>query len=173
MKRMAIYIIIIIMLTIVPNCYAEEYISENYDEQYNTEEYEEDNSYEENRGNNNVKNNTTNNNYNQNNNEVKHGTEKLVDIKKNSKKKLDDYKQEYGSDTYGIAAYIINIIRIYSIPFCFIGIAIGAIYQYVIGIHKLDERDKGFGMIISFVTILVIAQILPLVFVIVVKGWRG
>ena len=86
---------------------------------------------------------------------------------------MDDYKQEYGSDAYGLAAYILNIVRIYSIPFCFIGIAIGAIYQYVIGIHKLDERDKGFTMIISFVTILVIAQILPLIFAIVVKGWRG
>ena len=92
---------------------------------------------------------------------------------KNTEKKLEDYKKEYESDAYGLAAYILNIVRIYSIPFCFIGIAIGAIYQYVIGIHKLDERDKGFAMIISFVTILVIAQILPLIFAIVVKGWRG
>ena len=107
------------------------------------------------------------------NNEEKQGTEQLVEIKKTSEKKLEDYKQEYGSDAYGLAAYILNIVRIYSIPFCFIGIAIGAIYQYVIGIHKMDERDKGFTMIISFVTILVIAQILPLIFAIVVKGWRG
>ena len=97
----------------------------------------------------------------------------LIKIKENSAKTLEEYKQKYGSDAYGLAAYILNIVRIYSIPFCFIGIAIGAIYQYVIGIHKLDERDKGFTMIISFVTILVIAQILPLIFAIVVKGWRG
>ena len=100
------------------------------------------------------------------------GTEQIVEIKKNTEKKLEDYKKEYESDAYGLAAYILNIVRIYSIPFCFIGIAIGAIYQYVIGIHKLDERDKGFAMIISFVTILVIAQILPLIFAIVVLGWR-
>lgn len=106
-------------------------------------------------------------------NTEKQGTEQLVEIKENAQKKLEDYKQEYGSDAYGLAAYILNIVRIYSIPFCFIGIAVGAIYQYVIGIHKLDERDKGFTMIISFVTILVIAQILPLIFAIVVKGWRG
>lgn len=103
----------------------------------------------------------------------KQGTEQLVEIKENAKKKLEDYKQEYGSDAYGLAAYILNTVRVYSIPFCFIGIAIGAIYQYVIGIRKLDERDKGFVMIIGFVTILVIAQVLPLVFAIVVKGWRG
>lgn len=106
------------------------------------------------------------------NNTEKQGTEALVEIKENVQKKLEDYKQDYG-EAYGLAAYILNMVRIYSIPFCFIGIAIGAIYQYVIGIHKLDERDKGFTMIISFVTILVIAQILPLIFAIVVKGWRG
>lgn len=105
-------------------------------------------------------------------NTEKQGTEALVEIKENVQKKLEDYKQDYG-DAYGLAAYILNMVRLYSIPFCFIGIAIGAIYQYVIGIHKLDERDRGFTMIISFVTILVIAQILPLIFAIVVKGWRG
>lgn len=72
-----------------------------------------------------------------------------------------------------MAAYLLNIIRIYSIPCCFIGIAVGAVYQYVIGIRKLDTRDKGFSLIIAFITILVIAQVLPLVFAIVVKGWRG
>ena len=97
----------------------------------------------------------------------------LVQIKDKELKSLEDYKQAYGSESYGLTAYLLGKIRIYSIPFCFIGIAIGAIYQYVIGIHKLDERDKGFTMIISFVTILVIAQILPLIFAIVVKGWRG
>ncbi|HIU51566.1 MAG TPA: hypothetical protein IAB70_02945 [Candidatus Merdicola faecigallinarum] len=107
-------------------------------------------------------------------NEVKkQGTQQLVEIKENAEKKLEDYKEEYGSDAYGMAAYVLNLIRVYSIPFCFIGIAVGAIYQYVIGIRKLDERDKGFTMIIGFVTILVIAQVLPLIFAIVVKGWRG
>lgn len=107
-------------------------------------------------------------------NEVKkQGTQQLVEIKENAKKKLEDYKQEYGSDAYGFAAYVLNLVRVYSIPFCFIGIAVGAIYQYVIGIRKLDERDKGFVMIIGFVTLLVIAQVLPLIFAIVVKGWRG
>ncbi len=105
--------------------------------------------------------------------EKKQGAEQLIEIKDNAERKLQDYIADYGSETYGLAAYILNLIRIYSIPFCFIGIAIGAVYQYVIGIRKLDERDKGFTMIIGFVTILVIAQVLPLVFAIVVKGWRG
>ena len=84
------------------------------------------------------------------------GAGQLVQIKENSEKKLEDYKEEYGSDAYGIAAYILNAVRIYSIPVCFVGIAIGGIYQ-----------------VIGCITVLVITQLLPLIFAIVVKGWRG
>ena len=97
----------------------------------------------------------------------------LIEIKDNAAKSLEDYKQKYGSDAYGLTAYILNIIRIYSIPLCFLGIAISAIYQYVIGIRKLDTQEKGLVMMVSFITILVICQILPLAFAIVVKFERG
>ena len=98
---------------------------------------------------------------------------KLVEIKENTAKTLEDYKEKYGSDAYGLTAYILSIIRIYSIPFCFLGIAISAIYQYVIGIRKLKKKKKGLVMMVSFITILVICQILPLAFAIVVKFGRG
>ena len=97
----------------------------------------------------------------------------LIKIKENSAKTLEEYKQKYGSDAYGLTEYVLNIIRIYSIPLCFLGIAVSAIYQYVIGIRKLDTQEKGLVMMISFVTILVICQILPLAFAIVVKFGRG
>lgn len=97
----------------------------------------------------------------------------LIKIKENTAKTLEEYKQKYGSDAYGLTAYILNLIRIYSIPLCFLGIAVSAIYQYVIGIRKLDTQEKGLVMMISFVTILVICQILPLAFAIVVKFGRG
>ena len=97
----------------------------------------------------------------------------LIKIKENAAKTLDDYKEKYGSDAYGLTAYILNLVRIYSIPLCFLGIAISAIYQYVIGIRKLDTQEKGLVMMVSFVTILVICQILPLAFAIVVKFARG
>ena len=100
-------------------------------------------------------------------------TVNLVKIKDKELKTLEDYKESYGNDTYGIAAYALNIIRIYSIPFGFVGIAISGIYRYVIGIRKLDVRDKGFGAMIGIITVMVICQVLPLIFVIVVKGWRG
>ena len=97
----------------------------------------------------------------------------LIKKMENASKSIDDYKEKYGSDAYGITAYVLNIIRIYSIPFCFLGIAISAIYQYVIGIRKLDTQEKGLITMISFITILVICQILPLAFAIVVKFGRG
>ena len=98
---------------------------------------------------------------------------KIVEIKENVASSIEDYKEKYGSDTYGTVAYILNIVRIYSIPFCFLGIAIGAIYQYVIGIRKLDVLEKGMALIVSFVTILIICQILPLAFAVFVKFGRG
>lgn len=97
----------------------------------------------------------------------------LIEMKENAVKTLEEYRQKYGSDAYGLTAYILNIIRIYSIPFCFLGIAISAIYQYMIGIRKLDTQEKGLHMMIAFITILVICQILPLAFAIVVKFGRG
>ena len=97
----------------------------------------------------------------------------LVQIKESAKSTLEEYIDKYGSTPYGITAYILNLVRIYSIPCCFIGIAVGSIFQYVLGIRKLDVRDRGFMLIITFVTILLICQVLPLVFAIVVNGWRG
>lgn len=98
---------------------------------------------------------------------------KIVEIKNNTAKSLDDYKQKYGSDAYGTVAYVLNIVRIYSIPLCFLGIAIGAIHQYIIGIRKLDTLEKGMGLIVTFVTLLIICQILPLAFAVFVKFGRG
>lgn len=97
----------------------------------------------------------------------------LIEIQEETKTELEEYTRKYGSESYGFTAYILNKVRIYSIPLCFIGIAIGALYQYVLGTRRLDVKHKGFGLIVGFITILVICQILPLIFAIVVRGWRG
>ena len=99
--------------------------------------------------------------------------QELYEIKEGVSETLDEYVEQYGSYPYGVAAYVLNTLRIYSIPFCFVGIAVGAIYQYMLGIRKLDVRDKGFALMVSFVTILLICQVLPLIFAIIVNGWRG
>lgn len=97
----------------------------------------------------------------------------LVNFKSKSEAEMKDYEELYGSKAYGFTAYMLNKVQLFSIPLCFLGIAIGSLYQYVIGIRRLDLRNRGFGLIITFVTILVICQVLPLIFAIVVQGWRG
>ena len=42
---------------------------------------------------------------------------KLVEIKETQTKSLEDYQKKYGSESYGLVAYILNLVRIYSIPF--------------------------------------------------------
>lgn len=97
----------------------------------------------------------------------------LIQIKEKELKEIKDYVEAYGSESYGMTAYILNKVRIYSIPCCFIGIAVAAIYQYVIGIRRIDVRDRGLILMIGFITIFVICQVLPLIFAIVIKSWRG
>ncbi len=98
---------------------------------------------------------------------------KIVEIKDNAARSLEDYKVKYGSDVYGTVAYILNLVRIYSIPVCFLGIAVGAIHQYVIGVRKLDTLERGMAFIVTCVTLLIICQILPLAFAVFVKFGRG
>ena len=98
---------------------------------------------------------------------------KLVEIKENEAKTLEDYKEKYGSPVYGTVAYILHLVQIYSIPFCFLGIAIGSIHRYIIGIRKLDTLEKGMGLMVTFTILLIICQILPLAFAVFIKFGRG
>lgn len=98
-------------------------------------------------------------------------TSQLIQVSASQKAELEKLQEDYGSDTYGFTAFVLNKIRMFSIPFCFLGIVISAVYQYVIGIRKLDIRYKGFYTMIAFITLFVIAQLLPLIFVIVIKGF--
>ena len=107
------------------------------------------------------------------NTENRNTTGEIGRIKEKTQSELDDYVERYGSETYGMTAYILKKVQIYSIPFCFLGVALSAIYQYVIGIRKLDTRDKGFYSLVGFVTLFVSCQVLPLIFAIVIEGWRG
>ena len=94
----------------------------------------------------------------------------LLNIKDEQLKSVDDYKAKYGSDVYGMVAYILHLVQQYSIPLGIVGIAFCAIYEYVIGVKRLDIRDKGFNTMIAVITIIMICQILPLIFTVVVKS---
>ena len=98
---------------------------------------------------------------------------KIVEIKEIETKNLADYQEKYGSKVYGTVAYILHLVQIYSIPFCFLGLAIGAIHKYIIGIRKLDTLEKGMGLMVTFTILLIICQILPLAFAVFIKFGRG
>ena len=97
----------------------------------------------------------------------------MIEIKESATNSIEDYKAKYGSDVYGVVAYILNIVRIYSIPFCFLGIAIAAIHRYMLGVRKLDTQEQGMALMVTFITLLIICQILPLAFAVFVKFGRG
>ena len=97
----------------------------------------------------------------------------LVSLTNKELQSIKDYQEAYGSDAYGLVAYILDKIRIYIIPFTFLGLAISGIYQYITGMRNLEKRDKGFNGMIAIITVFVICQVLPLIFAIVVKVWRG
>lgn len=96
----------------------------------------------------------------------------LLQLKESQVKTLEEYKQRYGSDSYGFTAYILHIVQVYSIPFCFLAIIISIIYKVIIGARHLENAEKGLGMIVAVVTLTIICQVLPLVFALVVKLGR-
>lgn len=96
----------------------------------------------------------------------------LVEIKKDQLTNIKDYQEKYGSEAYGTTAYLLHMVQIWSIPFCFLGIVVGVICDYVIGLKHLEVKEKGLALIVTFITITVICQVLPLVFAIVVKFGR-
>lgn len=97
---------------------------------------------------------------------------RIVELKEKEMKTLEDYQERYELKSYGLTAYILHKVQIFSIPVCFLGIIIGAINQFVIGIRDLKAYEKGLGLMIIFVTLGIICQVLPLIFTIVVKFGR-
>ena len=105
-------------------------------------------------------------------NEVTTEQGNLIKLKENQAKSLEEYKAKYGSDSYGLTAYILHVVQVYSIPFCFLGIIISIIHKVMIGARHLENAEKGLGMIVAVVTLTIICQVLPLVFALVVKLGR-
>jgi hypothetical protein len=100
-------------------------------------------------------------------------TSNLIEEREQAKTKMDEYIEDYDNNrTYGITAFVLSIIQAYSWPVCFLGVALGAIAQFILGTRKLDFRQRGSRMMLGFLTLFVICQVLPLIFTVVVIGWR-
>lgn len=102
-----------------------------------------------------------------------HTKGQLIEIRTKELKSIEDYQKQYGNAAFGVVAYILDKVRIYSIPLAILGIAVSAIYEYVLGTRHMEALDKGFNSMIAVVTALVVCQLLPLIFAIIVRGWRG
>lgn len=102
--------------------------------------------------------------------QVTPAAQKILNNSSKKDKKIAEYKQKYNDETFAHVAYWLDVIQLYSIPICIIGITIGAFNFYIIGEKKLDKREKGFSYIMAFLSGLVFFQVLPLIFALLVAG---
>ncbi len=85
--------------------------------------------------------------------------------------KIAKYTQDLGGNrTNGIVLYYLYEVQRYSIPVCFVGLVIASLNFFIIGNKKLDRREAGFKMLVTLIVGLIVFQVLPLLFAIVVAG---
>lgn len=89
---------------------------------------------------------------------------------KTKEEKIEYYSEKCGNATNGTVLYWLYEIQKYSVPVCFIGLAIASLNFFIIGNKKLDKREQGFSMLIGFGLGLIVFQVLPLLFAIIVAG---
>ena len=73
----------------------------------------------------------------------------------------------------GYAAYILNRIQVYSIPVCAVLFVVGAFLHWVVSAEKYIEGKRGYGYMVSSIIFLAVAQIIPLIFALIVTIGRG
>ena len=102
---------------------------------------------------------------------VKQKTE-LLKMKDESRDQLSKYIAKYKNNTvYGTIAYILNTVRLVAVPFFIVGYLISIVYEFIVGMKRREMVRKGRGMRITLVSAFVMAQLLPLIFAIVIKFW--
>lgn len=84
--------------------------------------------------------------------------------------KIAYYTEKYGDETEGRVAYWISIVQKYSIPVFFLLLIWGAFNFFIIGNKKLQQREKGFSIIIGSIIGLIAFQAIPLIYAIFVAG---
>lgn len=96
----------------------------------------------------------------------------LLNVKNQTKKDFLRYKNEYNNSMlFAITAYILNLVRIASIPIFIVILLVSYIYQYVLGIQKRQIWNKGYFLRRVAVVCFVATQVIPLLFALIVKGW--
>ncbi|MBQ8299710.1 MAG: hypothetical protein IJX99_07680 [Clostridia bacterium] len=93
----------------------------------------------------------------------------LSNVTKTERKKAY-YIDKYNDEFLGQVAFALDVVRLYSLPICFIGITIGAFNFLIMGNKKLDKKEQGFGWIVGFTIGLVVFNVLPLLYALLVAG---
>ena len=84
-------------------------------------------------------------------------------------KKIDEYtKALKGDRTNGTVLYYLELARKYSYPVIFVLMVIASLNYFIIGNKKLDKRESGFRMLVTLIVGLIVFQVLPLLFAIMV-----
>lgn len=102
--------------------------------------------------------------------ELTDASEKILENMSKKERKIAEYTDKYNDKNLATTAYVLDRIQLYSIPVCIIGLTWGAFNYFIIGEKKLDKKEQGFGYIVAFLVGLVIFQVIPLVFALLVAG---
>ncbi len=100
-------------------------------------------------------------------------TQKNLTSKEEEIQKYMKPREEGGSGlsrTNATVLYYLHLIQLYSYPVCFVGLAIASLNFFIIGNKKLEKREQGFRMLVTLIVGLIVFQVLPLLFAIIVAG---
>lgn len=102
--------------------------------------------------------------------ELTDASKKILENMSKKERKIAEYTDKYNDKNLATTAYVLDRIQLYSIPVCIIGLTWGAFNYFIIGEKKLDKKEQGFGYIVAFLVGLVIFQVIPLIFALLVAG---
>ena len=97
-------------------------------------------------------------------------SETIIQSKDKKARRIAELTDKYNDKILGTVAYYLEVVQKYSFPVCFIGLTMGAFNFLIIGNKKLDKREQGFAWIVGFTIGLVVFNVIPLLFALIVAG---
>lgn len=102
--------------------------------------------------------------------ELNDASETIINSKDKKARRIAELTDKYNDKVLGHVAYYLELAQKYSFPVCFIGLAMGAFNFLIIGNKKLDKKEQGFAWIVGFTIGLVVFNVIPLLFALIVAG---
>lgn len=100
--------------------------------------------------------------------DIPDASKEIINNVTENERKRAEYIDEYNDKLLGTVAYGLYMLQKYSWPICFIGITIGSFNFLILGNKKLDKKEQGFGWIVGFTMALVVFNVLPLIYAVLV-----